>query len=136
VGAAPDAPVMFSTVTAPSKALTEIDTLLPPGAGEALPSEMSPAAEVAIPDAPRKMAPLPTNLPEGAVLVPTPEGGYATIRKKAKTVGHGEDEVELKELSPEEKAKKRFRYNLVMWSVCFMILFVVFLVLAWPALTK
>lgn len=113
-----------------------LDTLLPPGAGEVLSSEAAPGAEVAIPEAPRKSAPLPTNVPAGAVVVPTPDGGYATLRKKSKTVGKGEGEVELKELSPEEKRKKRLRYNLVMWSVCFLILFVVFLVLAWPAITK
>jgi len=131
-----ETPATPSASATPQKRITEIDTLLPPGAGDALPSEITPATEVALPEAPRKPAPLPTNLPEGALVVPTPEGGYATIRKKAKKVGSGEDEVELRELTPEEKAKKRLRYNLIMWSVCFLILFVVFLVLAWPALFK
>ena len=119
----------------PSRA-TVIDTLLPRGAGDILPSEVAPGTEVVIPDAPRKQPPLPTNVPAGAVVVPTPEGGYATIRKKAKTVGRGDEEVELKELTPQEKAKKRFRYNLVMWTVCVIILLIVFLVLAWPAVMK
>jgi hypothetical protein len=56
------------------------------------------------------------------------------VRDKPKTIGQGNDEVELRKLSPEERARRRFRYNLLVWTFCFVILFVVFLVLVWPAI--
>lgn len=96
------------------------DNLLPPTAGDVVMS--TTLEQVAIPDAPRMMLPPPENLAPGAVAVPTEDGGYVTVRETPKTIGKGDDEIELRRLTPEEKAKRRFRRNVIMFTVCMAIL--------------
>ncbi len=94
----------------------------------------TPLAPANIPPAPRAPVPIPAH--QGIAPVPTSAGASTALRNRSKTVGEGEQAVELRQLSREEKAKKRFRYNLIMWSICAFILSAVFLVLVWPALRK
>ena len=46
------------------------------------------------------------------------EGGHSfTLQNTAKSVHFGDEKVELSSLTPEEKERRRFRRNLVMWCV-------------------
>lgn len=123
VSPSPAAPVPVRPVMAPSPAAAS-----QPHQQTAQPT--APVRPVPAPATPSPVAPLPAP----AISIPTPDGGVATVRKKTKVVGSGDDAVELRELTREERAKKRLRYNLIIWSCCFLLLFVVFLVLAWPAI--
>ncbi|MDX1944735.1 MAG: hypothetical protein SFU86_04945, partial [Pirellulaceae bacterium] len=104
-----------------------VDTLLPPGAAPVSTAAAAPGAQVAIPAAPQK-APV---LAPGAVAMPTPDGGVVAVRDKPKTLGRGDSEIELRRLSPEEKARRRFRRNLILGTVCVVILLTVAFVLGW-----
>jgi hypothetical protein len=111
---------------APASAL---DALLPPGAGEM--TAAVPGEQVAIPAAPKRSPTRHLNLPENAIVVPNPEGGFVTIAETPKTVGEGEDVVEIRRLSSEEKAKRRFRKNLILGGFCLAILVVVLVIMLW-----
>jgi hypothetical protein len=69
--------------------------------------------------APGEFAPPPGELPgEGLVTLPTADGQFRTVRDAGKVIGHGDDEVELKRLTPEEKARRRFIRNVIMAVLC------------------
>jgi hypothetical protein len=70
-------------------------------------------------------------LPAGAIAVPTPDGGFVTVRETPKTIGHGDDAIEVRRLSSDEKARRRLRNNLVMGSICLLVIVVVVVVLLW-----
>jgi hypothetical protein len=109
---------------------SDLDALLPPGAvgSEAI---VPARVQVPIPTAPRKSPAAATNLPAGAIAVPTPDGGFVTVRETPKTIGHGDEAIEVRRLSPDEKARRRLRNNLVMGSFCLLVIVVVVVVLLW-----
>ena len=74
---------------------------------------------------------MPSNLPAGAIAVPTPEGGFVTVRETPKTIGHGDDAIEVRRLSPEEKARRRLRNNLIVGGFCLAVIVIVVVVLIW-----
>ena len=86
---------------------------------------------MAIPIAPKKTPVVPKNLPPGAVAVPMEDGSLVTVREKPKTLGRGDSEIELRRLSPEEKAQRRMRRNLILGAFCMVIMGVVALVMMW-----
>lgn len=51
------------------------------------------------------------------------------VETKSKTVGHGAEKVELRKLTPEEKAQRRRTRNIVMGVSFVVVLFIVFAVL-------
>lgn len=102
--------------------------MLPPGAAEA---GSGGSEQVAIPEAPKKSPVLPSNLPAGAIPVPTPEGGFVTVLQKPKTIGHGDDAIEVRRLSPEEKARRRLRNNLIVASLCLIVIVIVAVAFLW-----
>lgn len=51
------------------------------------------------------------------------------VEAKPKTVGRGAEKVELRKLTPEEKAKRRRTRNIVMGVSFVVVLFIVFAVL-------
>ncbi len=51
-----------------------------------------------------------------SIVLPTEDGGYVTLREPVKTIGHGDDEIELRTLSPEEKARRKLKRNLILWG--------------------
>jgi uncharacterized protein YbaR (Trm112 family) len=114
---------------APAHQPSLLDALLPPGAAE---SESAPAgAQVAIPKAPKKLPVVPGNLPAGAIAVPTPEGGFVTVRETPKTIGRGDEAIEVRRLTPEEKARRRLRNNLIIGGFCLAVIVIVVVVLMW-----
>lgn len=113
---------------AASAPATALDALLPPGAGEAA---ATIGEQVAIPAAPKRSPTRHLNVPANTIVVPTPEGGFVTIAETPKTVGEGEDVVEIRRLSSEEKAKRRFRKNLIFGGFCLAILIVVLVMMLW-----
>jgi hypothetical protein len=50
------------------------------------------------------------------IVLPTEDGGYVTLRDPVKTIGHGDEEIELRTLSPEEKARRKLKKNLILWG--------------------
>jgi hypothetical protein len=48
------------------------------------------------------------------VVIPTDDGRYVAVRQKEKTIRFKGEEVEVRRLTPEEKARKRFVKNVVM----------------------
>ena len=109
---------------------TVVDTLLPPGA----PSDPAavPPEHVALPDAPppaRK--PMPAAGP-GRLVLPTPDGDYVTVENKegVKTISDRGEEIEIRKLSPEERARRRRVKNIVMFTFAIIILAVVILLMS------
>jgi hypothetical protein len=56
------------------------------------------------------------------LVIPTADGGTVELHEPTKTVGQGEDQRELRQLTPEERARRRFRRNLIMWVVGTLVL--------------
>lgn len=128
--ALPPAAAASAVEAAPAKPKRVIDSLLPPGAptGDATPA--MPGEQVPIPAAPENR-PIAAHLPPGMAAVPTPDGGFVTIRETAKTIGEGDNEIELRRLSSEEKSARRFRRNLILCGICLAILFGVLVAMMW-----
>jgi hypothetical protein len=105
---------------------TAADALLPPGAIDE--PTLAPGREQALPEpekqlAPGEFAPPPGELPgEGLVTLPTADGHYRTVRDAGKVIGHGEEELELRRLTPEEKARRRTFRNIIMVLFCLALL--------------
>jgi hypothetical protein len=55
-------------------------------------------------------APKPISIPVGG------DPSAIQIRETVKTVGVGDDAVELNSLSPEERARRRLKKNLILWT--------------------
>jgi hypothetical protein len=87
--------------------------------------------QVALPRAPKKAPVVPANVPAGAIVVPTPDGGFVTVQEKPKTIGYGDEEVEVRRVSPEEKARRRLRNNLIFGGFCLLIILAVVFFLLW-----
>ena len=54
-----------------------------------------------------------------------------TVREPVKTVGVGEKEVELKVLTPAEKAKRRLIRSAIVGGFCLLVLCVTMVLLYW-----
>jgi hypothetical protein len=65
-----------------------------------------------------------TRLSGEKILIPTEEGSFVTVREPVKTVGTGDNEVELKVLTPQEKAKRKLIRNLIVGGFCLIVLIV------------
>ncbi len=102
-----------------------LEPLLPPGAGSADAAAV-PHEQLPIPAAPQRAPAKPAGVPPGAIAVPTDDGGYVVVTESSKTVGGGEDAVEVRRLTPEEKARRRFRRGVILWGFCILVLLVVF----------
>jgi hypothetical protein len=62
-------------------------------------------------------------------VIPTGDGSVVTVREPVKTVGEGDDEVELRSRTPEERAKRRLRKNLVLWGFGLIVMAIVLIIL-------
>lgn len=51
-----------------------------------------------------------------SLVIPTEDGAFVTLREPVKTVGEGDEEIELKSLTAEEKEKKKLKKNLIIWG--------------------
>jgi hypothetical protein len=96
------------------------DALLPQGA-ETVDSAAAPGAQLPIPAAPQRL-PQPVKTAPGTAAIPTADGGYVTIHESPKVIGSGDDEIEVRRLAPEEKASRRLRKGLILWTICVAIL--------------
>lgn len=106
-----------------------VDTLLPPGS----PADHSavPTEQVALPDAPAPAPrPIPTSGP-GQLVLPTPDGDYVTVENKegVKTITDHGAEIEIRKLSPAERARRRRVKNIVMFTFAIVLLVVVILIM-------
>ena len=63
-----------------------------------------------------------SNESEQVVYIPTTEGKFVAVHEPVKTVARGANEVQLRRLSPEQKAHRRRRRTLVTWAICVTIL--------------
>jgi hypothetical protein len=108
-----------------------IDTLLPPGATAADPAAAAPGEQVAIPAAPKRGPLTPVQLPAGMAAVPTEGGGFVTIKETPKTIVHGDEEIEVRRLTPAERAQRRFRRNVILGCICLAILLAVVVAFVW-----
>ena len=79
---------------------------------------MRPASSVAASGRPIPVTPKPVDA-----------GVVRPVEAKPKTVGRGTEKVELRKLTPEEKAQRRRTRNLVMGVSFVVVLFIVFAVL-------
>ena len=70
-------------------------------------------------------------MPPGAITVPTPDGSFVTVRETPKIIGHGDEEIEVRRLTPQEKEQRRFRRNLILGAICLAIILAVFAALVW-----
>ena len=108
---------------------TLLDSLLPPGAAPSESGAAAPGEQLALPKAPKRPLVAPGNLPTGAIAVPTPEGGFVTIKETPKTIGQGSDVIEVRRLTPEEKARRRLWKNIIFGAVCLVVLLIVIVVM-------
>jgi hypothetical protein len=76
---------------------------------------------------------LPASIPQRAkdeFLIPT-ERGYVGIHEPVKTVQRHGEEVELRKLTPEEKARRRLVRNTILFAFCILTLIVVTALFMW-----
>jgi len=121
------------SVTAESDAAVSrhsvVDTLLPPGA-PADPAAM-PTEQVALPDAPPPAPkPMPVAAP-GRLVLPTPDGDYVMVENKegVRTISSKGEEIEIRKLSPEERAHRRRVKNIIMFTFAIVLLAVVIFIM-------
>ena len=58
----------------------------------------------------------------GSLVIPTEDGGFVTLRDPVKTVGDGDEMIELQSLPPEEREKRKLKKNLIIWGVGFVVI--------------
>jgi hypothetical protein len=105
---------------APVQKRPTIDEMLPPGAAPISTQTGSAAA----PMSPFGTSTSPVGMGAGGaviprvaadtVVIPTEDGRYVAVRQKEKTIRFKGEEVEVRRLTPVEKARKRFIKNMVM----------------------
>lgn len=66
---------------------------------------------------------------EPVALLPTEDGQVVALRDPVKTIGRPGQEVELRQLSPEEKTKRRITRNIIMVAASLLLLTIVMFVL-------
>ena len=90
-----------------------------------------PTEQVALPDAPPPAPkPMPAAAP-GRLVLPTPDGDYVTVENKegVKTISSKGEEIEIRKLSPEERARRRRVKNAVMFTIAILLLAVVIFIM-------
>jgi hypothetical protein len=97
-------------------------SLLPPGAAP-VPTHAAPTRPAAVTFGHESK---PLHQP---VIIPTEDGGFVSIREPVKVIGDGDEAIELRPLTPEEKARRKFRKNLLLWGFGLAMMFVVMLIL-------
>jgi len=112
--------------TAPRRG-SRVDQLLPPEAPDLSLGEPAPDVAPRVPwvepqgdERPKAPAVVPVSTrprKEEPVILRTADGGYVAVDDSVKTVRVKGEEVELRRLTPEEKARRRFRRNVVMWAI-------------------
>jgi hypothetical protein len=109
--------------SAPKKNESQHDELLPPAAARSKAKEATDSETPA--EEPARRHRRPGEAEDGSVLIPTEEGGYIALREPIKTISAGGREVELRRLTPEEKASRRFKRNLfvAIFGMLFLIVF-------------
>jgi len=75
-------------------------------------------AQVAVPSAPARVPAALSSEPANV--------GLVAVKDSLRVIGSGEDEVEVRRLSPEEKTRRRFRKSLILWTICLLVLIAVF----------
>jgi hypothetical protein len=131
----PGGPLGAAGLLPPSVSPGQVESMLPPGAAPAnapVPVQQVPlpVPQPALPVG-TKAAKKPARTTGEKILIPTEEGGYVTVREPVKTVGVGEKEVELKVLTPAEKAKRRLIRSAIVGGFCLIVLFVTMVLLYW-----
>jgi len=125
---------------ADEKATAQADSMLPPTAASETPTPSSskvdsmlpPSADAPLDSSPKSSTPMtigsnrpiPAPAEDDEIVIPTEDGGYAKLHEPVKTVAIGDAEMELRRLSPEEKAKRRNRKSLIMLTVGMIFLLV------------
>ncbi len=82
--------------------------MLPPGTGAPVQQTPLPTEQVALPGQ------APAGGAVGDIQIPTESGDVLQLHEPKKYVGDGVDQRELHRLTPEEKASRRFRKNLIL----------------------
>jgi len=108
-----------------------VDALLPPGAITDGATTTTPGEQVAIPAAPQRAPIAMPSQPAGTIALPTPDGGFVALKETPKTIVHGDEEIEVRRLTPQEKAARRFRRNLILGCICIAILAAVMAFFLW-----
>jgi hypothetical protein len=62
-------------------------------------------------------------------VIPTEDGGQVMVREPVKTAGEGDDEIELRTRTPEERAKRRLVKNLIVWGFGLVVIAIVLIAL-------
>lgn len=121
----------------PAASALDVDALLPPMADGSVGGEPpgaddtrgqlphggpSPGRQVALPPGAMFAAGPSRRAKDGGVLLPTEDGTVVALRDPVKTIGVGDEERELRQLSAEEKARRRFRRNVVIWILGFVMI--------------
>lgn len=101
---------MASRPAETQKRPSRIDALLPPGAAGAMSGSAKPAAAM-------REVPLPTMTDKG-----TSEPGLTLKEPSKKIIRVGGEEIELRVLSPEEKARRRLKKNIIMVTAAAIII--------------
>jgi hypothetical protein len=67
----------------------------------------------------------------GRLVLPTPDGDYVTVENKqgVKTISSKGEEIEIRKLSPEERARRRRVKNAVMFTIAILLLAVVIFIM-------
>lgn len=109
-------PVPVSGVGQPGSLLPPAGAVpqLPPGVG-GTPAPVSKSGATPVPASARTRQ-SGAAATGGPIVLPTEDGGYVTLRDPVKTIGHGDEEIELRTLSPEEKARRKLKRNLILWG--------------------
>jgi hypothetical protein len=103
----------------PTGANRGAESLLPPG----ISGQPGTSGKPAGPEKSSTPIPQPAaKSSESRISVPTEDGGYVTLRDPVKTVGRGDDAIELRTLSPEERARRKLKRNLVLWGFGLLII--------------
>ncbi len=105
---------------------SEADDLLPPSADKTQKKRRAQSAGQETQDV---VAAKPGVAADGSVLIPTEEGGYVALREPVKTVTVKGKEIELRRLTPEEKAQRRFKRNLFVASFGLLFLIVMMMIM-------
>ena len=113
------------------------DELLPPGAAEISPETKPSVGEDLLPpgasDSDRAAAGKqvalasdvknqPIAKDDKEITITTEDGTEVTLHEPVKKVGVGENAIELRSLTPEEKSRRRLIKNIIVFSFCVLVL--------------